>query len=168
MSNLDYILDYDKEKHIELLKLKERLKDGNQLFSFEKQVELDKALRNYRIALEYEIIWRKRYFLYYSVEDFLSGEISARNFCGRIFGIRNRLKKTLDKFELFLKLEMITNFKLDERSVKLESFLTQSFILCDSFLDQCDPASNKIFQDFIAIGFLNLKDVRWKSIRLGL
>ena len=144
---------YNQERHIELLKRSQNLKNQGKIFFYENQEE-DFELSEYQIAVEKHIFWEDRYQVLSLLEDFLNNKIDGEEFCDRVYGLRHKLRRTSEKFklELISNSETMKNFKPDERSEKLSGFLTSLYCECEHFDEEYESDE---FYTSIENGFLN-------------
>ena len=149
-------MTYNQKRHIQLLKLSQDSKNqGKNLFKENREEFLE--LSNYNAAVEYHILWQDRHEIKLLMQDFLNKKIDGEKMCDRIYGLRRNLINEQNKFilELISSSENIKTFQPDERSKKLEGFLTAFYCECDWFEEDYE---NDQFYNSIENGFLNFQE----------
>ena len=146
-------MNYDKKRHIQLLKRLQDLKNQGKNLFIENREE-DFELSEYNIAVEEHIFWQDRYQVALSMEDFLNRKIDGKELCGRVYGLRRKLINTCEKFTLELSSGKVKDFQPDGRSKKLSGFLTGLYCECEHFAEDYE---NDEFYTSIKNGFLNFQ-----------
>ena len=148
-------MTYNQKRHRQLLKRSQDLKNQRKNLFIENQEE-DFELSEYNIAVEEHIFWQERYNLALSIADFLNGKIDGEELCNIVYGLRNKLRKRVKKFQVDLISEKIKDFQPEEGSNELSGFLTGCFCCCEDFMENYE---NEEFYTSIKNGFLNLQKV---------
>lgn len=147
-------MNYNQQRHIELLKRSEDVK--NQGKSFDKESpEESLELSSYNIDVEENLFWEQRYKVAELMEDFLNKKIDGEEFCGRVFKLRRNLMIACDKFLVQLGAGEVKDFEPDLRSKRLSGFLTVLFFCCDDFMEDYE---NEEFCNSMENGFLNFQE----------
>jgi hypothetical protein len=146
---------YDLERHIQLLKISQNLKNQKKNIFFE-NLQQYLELAEYDIALEEHIFWQNRYEIGLFIEEFLNRKIDGGIFCTRIYDLRFKLRRTFEKFtlELISDSEKIKTFQPDERSKNFSDFLTVIDCKCEYFDEDYE---NDEFYTSIKNMFLNFQ-----------
>ena len=148
-------MNYNLKRHLELLKHSQDLKNqGKILFQESRKEYLE--LSQYNIDVEEHIFWQERYQVALWMEDFLNRKIDGEELCDRVRGLRRELINACEKFKLDLSSGKIKDFQPDERSKKLNGFLTGCFFECENFMEDYE---NEEFYTAIKNGVLNLQKV---------
>ena len=147
------VISYNLKRHIQLLKLSQDLDNQGKNF-FKENREEYLELSNYNIAVQQHILWQDRYRISLSMEDFLNRKIDGEELCDRVYGLRRNLINKCEKFNLELTSgsEKIKAFQPDERSKKLNGFLTGFYCECEHFEEDYE---NNEFYNSIKNGVLN-------------
>ena len=150
-------MTYNQKRYIQLLQREQDLKNQGKNLFIENREE-DFELSEYKIAVEEHIFWQYRYQVASLMENFLNRKINGEEFCDGVYGLRRTLINTCEKFKLELTSgsEKIKAFQPDERSKKLNGFLTGLFCECDHFDEDYQTDE---FYTFIRNGFLKFQKI---------
>lgn len=149
-------MDYNREKHIELLKLFQAFKkEGKHMFRENRSDYLE--LLEYNSAIEEQIFWNKREEIRSVLNYFLSGEIDGETLCSYVFTLRHELITTSETFqsELVSGSESVKNFSFDKKAKKLNGFLTGLSCQCENFEDDYESEQ---FYNSIKNGLFNFQE----------
>ena len=144
---------YNQKRHIQLLKRSQNLKNYGKNLHIENPEEGFK-LSKYNIAIERYIFWQDRYQVALLMENFLNRKINGEKLCNRVYGFRRRFINACEKFKLELSSEKIKDFQPNERSKKLNGFLTGLYCECEHFDNDYE---NNEFYNSIKNPFLNFQ-----------
>lgn len=148
-------MKYNQKRHVELLKRSQNLINKNKdpfIENREEYLELSK----YGIAVEQHFFWQDRNQVALLMKNFLNKKIDGESFCGHVYGLRRKLIKTCEKFnlELISNSEKVKDFQPDERGKNLSGLLTHLYCACDDFTEDY---KNEEFYDSIENEFVSFQ-----------
>ena len=146
-------INYNLERHIELVKLKEKFRNQNKSFLQEKKAEFSELLK-YEIVINNHIFWKDRFEVASIMQAYLNKEMDSHEFHNIVFRLRSEHLAKCKKFICKLVFGEIKNFFPDKNSYKLKGFLSALYFECEHFETNFDEDE---FYNSIKEGFLNFQ-----------
>ena len=151
MNNINYNL----KRHVELLKLKEKVLSQDKSFLKENEAEF-LELSGYNAAVDQHIFWEKRFKVASLLQTFMNGKINAQDFHDSIFGLRRNHIDECNKFLSRLVSGEIKEFFPNKESYKLKGLLSALYSACEYFEMNWNEET---FYDSIQNAFLKLQEI---------
>ena len=148
-------MNYNRERHIELLKRKENFTSQKKSFLKENPQER-LELAKYNGAVEQHIFWEDRFEVASLIQAFLNKKMDGEEFHDSVFGLRRKHKAKCDKFLSKLVSEEIKDFFPNKESHKLKGFLTSLYCVCEHFEENFE---DKEFETSIRNGLLKFQKI---------
>ena len=146
MNNINYNL----KRHVELLKLKEKVLSQDKSFLKENEAEFLELIK-YDAAVEQHLLWEDRFEILSRVKTFLNGELNAQDFHDSVFGLRETAQVKSKKFLSRLASGEIKDFFPTKKPYQLATFLSNLYFKCENFETNWDEETfrNSIRNEFL-------------------
>jgi len=148
-------LNYDLNRHIQLLKQKKKIQKENKCFWKENPKE-NLELLEYGAIVEDHFVWEDRFEIASVMEDFLSKNTDAHEFHDNVFGLRRKHQEKCKRFLSKLVSEEIKDFCQNKNAHKLTGFLSALYFECEHFETNFDEAE---LYTSIENGFLKFQKI---------
>lgn len=125
-------INYNLERHIELLKQKKKILNEGKCFLRENR-KAALELMEYNATVEQHIDWEDRFEIASVMENFLSKKINAHEFHDSVFGLRRKHLEKCKRFLSKLVSEEIKDFCPNKNAPKLKGFLSALYFECEHF-----------------------------------
>ena len=125
-------INYNLERHIELLKQKKKILNEGKCFLKENR-KATLELMEYNATVEQHIDWEDRFEIASVMENFLSKKINAHEFHDSVFGLRRKHLEKCKRFLSKLVSEEIKDFCPNKNAPKLKGFLSALYFECEHF-----------------------------------
>lgn len=151
MNNINYNL----QRHLGLLKQKEKVLSENKSFFKENRSE-DLELSKYDVAVENHLFWEDRFEVASLIQAFLNKEMDGQEFHDSVFGLRRKHLAKCDTFLSKLVSEEIKDFSPSKDAYRLQGFLSSLYFECEHFETNFDE--DELYTS-IGNGFLKFQKI---------
>lgn len=125
-------ITYNRKRHIELLKQREKVLSENKSFFKENRSE-DLELDKYEIAVEDHLFWEDRFEVASLIQAFLNKEMDGQEFHDSVFGLRRKQLAKYDTFKSKLVSGELKDFSPNKDAFGLGGFLSFLDFECEHF-----------------------------------